>query len=144
MLIKDNTEHCKVLSSVCLSVGSILSDVSIHALLYHFFHVLLYGSYFYTNAFCGETCMFTGRTLLQEFAFRRSQRKKNHIIIGLGTQLLMHKLQDSIQCLRMYEKPIYIFCMSNIWLFFLVQNLVLLVHFSDKCCTLKYFFITTH
>jgi hypothetical protein len=34
--------------------------------------------------------------------------------------------------------------MSNIWLFFLVQNLVLLVHFSDKCCTLKYFFITTH
>jgi hypothetical protein len=92
MLKKGNTENCKVLSSVCLSVGSTLSHVSIRALLYHFFHVLLYGSYFYTNAFCGETCMLTCCVLLHEFVFRRSQRKKIHILIGLGVQLLVHKL----------------------------------------------------
>jgi len=51
MLIKDNTEHRTVLSSMCISVCNILSHVSILALLYHFFHILLYGSYFYTNAF---------------------------------------------------------------------------------------------
>jgi len=38
MLIKDNTEHCTVLSSMCISVCNVLSHVSILMLLYLFFY----------------------------------------------------------------------------------------------------------